>query len=97
MHHLAYNSDVVRQAPDRLAIFQGASEAPISKLIRVERATRKNSQPAAAQRVALKTGRRLSGGCQAAAGSVTYRSRYAPSNCQSGSDRPAKARTGGPF
>jgi hypothetical protein len=33
-------------------------------LIRVERATRKNSQPAAAQRVALKMGRRLSGGCR---------------------------------
>jgi hypothetical protein len=43
-----------------LAVFQGASEAPISEWIRVERATRKNSQPTAARRVALKMGRRLS-------------------------------------
>jgi hypothetical protein len=28
VHCLAYNSDVVRQAPDQLAVFQGASEAP---------------------------------------------------------------------
>src|SRR6516162_9093331 len=42
-----------------LAVFQGASEAPISELIRAERATRKNSQPAAARRVASKMGRRL--------------------------------------
>jgi Natural resistance-associated macrophage protein len=33
VHRLAYNSDVVRQAPDQLAVFQGASEAPISELI----------------------------------------------------------------
>jgi hypothetical protein len=83
VHRLAYNSDVVRQAPDQLAVFQGGpsrtggSEAPLSELIRVERATRKNSQPAAAQRVALKMGRRLRGS------SVTYRFRYAPSYCQS--------------
>jgi hypothetical protein len=38
-----------------LAVFQGASEAPISELIRAERATRKNSQLATAQRVALKS------------------------------------------
>src|ERR1700722_4155359 len=42
-------------------------------VIRVERATRKNSQLAAARRVALKMGRLLR--CS----SVTYRSRYAPS------------------
>jgi len=52
-----------------LAVFQGASEAPISGSIRAERATRKNSQLAAAQRVALKMGRRLR--CS----SVTYRFR----------------------
>ena len=56
-------------------------------VIRVERATRKNSQLAAARRVALKMGRRLR--CS----SVTYRFRYAPSYRQSGSDRLA----GGPF
>ena len=43
-------------------------------VIRVERATRKNSQLAAARRVALKMGRLLR--CS----SVTYRSRYAPSS-----------------
>src|SRR5277367_6330807 len=43
-------------------------------VIRVERATRKNSQLAAARRVALKMGRRLR--CS----SVTYRFRYAPSS-----------------
>src|ERR1700751_1334971 len=62
VHGPTYNSDVVRPAPDQLAVFQAPSEAPISELIRVERATRKNSQPATAQRVALKMGRRLSGG-----------------------------------
>ena len=41
-------------------------------VIRVERATRKNSQLAPAQRVAMKMGRRLR--CS----SVTYRFRYAP-------------------
>src|SRR5258708_37914315 len=56
VHRLASNSDV---AAGQLAVFQGASEAPISESIRVERATRKNSQLAAAQRVALKMGRRL--------------------------------------
>jgi hypothetical protein len=71
VHRLAYNSDV---AAGQLAVFQGASEAPISELIRVERATRKNSQLAAAQRVALKMGRRPR--CS----SVTYRFRYAPSS-----------------
>src|ERR1700724_1282148 len=59
----------------------------ISRLIRKERATRKNSQPDAARRVALKMGRRLR--CS----SVTYRFRYTPSFRQSGSDRLA----GGPF
>jgi hypothetical protein len=78
-------------AAGQLAVFQGASEAPIpphfhaalgtesirnteSGAGRVERATRKNSQPAAAQRVALKMGRRLR------SSSVTFRFRYAPSN-----------------
>src|SRR5258708_12886054 len=51
VHRLAYNGDV---AAGQLAVFQGASEAPISGLIRVKRATRKNSQLAAARRVALK-------------------------------------------
>src|SRR6516165_6320525 len=42
-------------AAGQLAVFQGASEAPISGSIRAERATRKNSsQLAAAQGVALK-------------------------------------------
>src|SRR5271165_1501115 len=44
------------------------------RIIRVERATRKNSQLAPAQRVAMKMGRRLR--CS----SVTYRFRYAPSS-----------------
>ena len=69
VYRLAYNGDV---AAGQLAVFQGASEAPISGSIRVERATRKNSQLAAARRVALKMGRRR---CS----SVTYRFRYAPS------------------
>src|ERR1700676_1470603 len=55
-------------------------------VIRVERATRKNSQLAPAQRVAMKMGRLR---CS----SVTNRFRYAPSYRQSGSDRLA----GGPF
>jgi hypothetical protein len=41
----------------------------------------------------MKMGRRLSGSSLAAAGSVTYQSRYAPHYRQSGSDRLA----GGPF
>jgi len=89
VHRLAYNGDV---AAGQLAVFQGGpsrtgGKAPISGFIRVERATRKNSQMAAARRVALKTGRRLR--CS----SVTYRLRYAPFKGQSGSDRLA----GGPF
>src|SRR5258707_13816440 len=71
VHRLEYNGDV---AAGQLAVFQGASEAPISGFIRVKRATRKNSQLAAARRVALKMGRRLR--CS----SVTYRFRYAPSS-----------------
>src|SRR5271166_5653525 len=70
VYRLAYNGDV---AAGQLAVFRGASEAPISGFIRVERATRKNSQLTAARRVALKMGRRLR--CS----SVTYRLRYAPS------------------
>ena len=65
-------------AAGQLAVFQGASEAPISGLIRAERATQKSSQPAAALGVALKMGRRLR--CS----SVTYRFRYAPSSCLAG-------------
>jgi hypothetical protein len=68
---LAYNGVA---AAGQLAVFQGTSEAPISESIRVERATWKNSQLAAARRVALKMGRRLR--CS----SVTYRFRYAPSS-----------------
>jgi hypothetical protein len=64
VYRLAYDGDI---AAGQLAVFQGASEAPISELIRVERATQKNSQLDAAQRVALKMGRRLR--CS----SVTYR------------------------
>ena len=71
VYRLAYNADV---AAGQLAVFQGASDVPISGSIRVERATRKNSQLAAARRVALKMGRRLR--CS----SVTYRFRYAPSS-----------------
>jgi hypothetical protein len=71
VYRLAYNGDV---AAGQLAVFRGASEAPISEWIRVERATRKNSLLAAAHRVALKMGRRLR--CS----SVTYRFRYAPSS-----------------
>ena len=41
VHRLAYNGDA---AASQLAVFQGASEAPISGFIWVERATRKNSQ-----------------------------------------------------
>jgi hypothetical protein len=64
VYRLAYNGGV---AAGQLAVFQGASEAPISGSIRAERATRKNSQLDAARRVALKMGRRLR--CS----SVTYR------------------------
>src|SRR5262249_50384478 len=71
VYRLAYNGEM---AAGQLAVLQGASEAPISGLIRVERATRKTSQLAAAQRVALKMGWRLR--CS----SVTYRFRYAPSS-----------------
>src|SRR5260370_9592598 len=71
VHCLAYSGDV---AAGQLAVFQGASEAPIYELIRVERATRKNSQLTAARRVALKMGRRPR--CS----SVTYPFRYAPSS-----------------
>jgi hypothetical protein len=73
------NVAFVRQLPDQFAVFQGASEAPISELIRVERATRKNSKLATARRVAMRMGR------PPRCSSVTYRSRYAPSS------RPAAA------
>ncbi len=62
-------------AAGQLAVFQGASEVPHICVIRVERATRKNSQLAAAERVALKMGRWLR--CS----SVTYQSRYALAAC----------------
>src|SRR6202047_3535227 len=89
VHRLAYNGDV---AASQLAVFQSGpsrtgGKVPISGLIRVKRATRKNSPLAAARRVAMKMGRRLR--CS----SVTYQFRYAPSYRQSGSDRLA----GGPF
>jgi hypothetical protein len=71
VYRLAYNGDV---AAGQLAVFQGASEVPVSGSIRVERATPKSSQLAAARRVALKMGRRPR--CS----SVTYRFRYAPSS-----------------
>src|ERR1700745_2005439 len=71
VHRLAYNGDV---AAGQLAVFQGASEAPMSGFIRIERATRKNSQLAAARRVAMKMGR------QPRCSSVTYQFRYAPSS-----------------
>jgi hypothetical protein len=43
-------------AAGQLAVFQGASEAPISGSIRAERATRKNSQLAAARRGCVENG-----------------------------------------
>ena len=49
-------------ADGELAVFQGASEGPISVFIWVERATRENSQLAPARRVAMKMGPRLSRG-----------------------------------
>jgi hypothetical protein len=62
-------------AAGQLAVFQGASEAPISEFIRVDPPRpKKNSQLATARRVAMKMGRRLR--CL----SVTYQSRYAPSS-----------------
>ena len=67
VHRLANNGGV---AGGQLAVFQGASEAPISYQWS-QRATRKNSQ-LARPRVALKMGRRLR------RSSVTYRFRYAP-------------------
>jgi hypothetical protein len=48
VRRLAYSGDI---AADQLAVFQGASEAPISEFIRAERATRKNGQLAAARRL----------------------------------------------
>jgi hypothetical protein len=74
-------------AAGQLAVFQGASEAPISESYGSSEQRRKTAALAAAQRVALKMGRRLR--CS----SVTYRFRYAPSYRQSGSDRLAV----GPF
>jgi hypothetical protein len=83
VHRLAYLDDV---AAGQLAVSRrvraglagpgrtGGKGRRISGLILVERATRKNSQPAAAQSLALKMGRRLR--CL----SVTYQLRYAPSN-----------------
>ncbi len=46
-------------AAGQLAVFQGASEAPISVSYGSSEQTRKNSQLAAARRVALKMGRLL--------------------------------------
>src|SRR5260370_26400637 len=66
---------VLRDVTDQLSgeVGSRSEDTSTSRLIRKERATRKNSQPAAARRVALKMGRRLR--CS----SVTYRFRYAPS------------------
>jgi hypothetical protein len=56
---------MVMFAAGELAVFQGASEAPISRFIRVESgsrlavAGRKNSPSGRGQEVALKIGRRL--------------------------------------
>src|SRR5271157_3473085 len=80
VYRLAYNGDV---AAGQLAVFQGGpsrtgGKAPMSGFIRAERATRKNSRPAAARRVALKMGRRPR--CS----SVTYRFRYASSCARKG-------------
>ena len=51
VHRLAYSGDV---AAGQLAVFQSASEVPISGWIRAERTTRKNNQLTAARRVVLK-------------------------------------------
>jgi len=94
VYRLAYNGDV---AAGQFAVFQAASETPISELIRSGPAAagRKNSQLAVVHGVALKMGRRLR--CS----SVTSRTifilqgkepnngsikmvRDAPSYCQSG-------------
>jgi|SRR5271166_858655 len=74
VYRLAHNIDV---AAGQLAVFQGGpsrtgGKAPIFEFIRVERATRKNSQLAAARRVALKMGQRLR--CS----SVTSRTIFVP-------------------
>ncbi|MBV9645641.1 MAG: hypothetical protein JO334_18945 [Verrucomicrobia bacterium] len=50
-NRLAYNGDIVA---GQLAVFRGASKAPISELIRAERATWKNSQLAAAQTMVVR-------------------------------------------
>ena len=60
-------------SPQASWLFFKARATSISESIRKERATQKNSQPAAARRVALKMGRRQR--CSP----VTYRFRYAPS------------------
>ena len=65
--------DAAQASPQVSWLFFKARATSISRSIRKERATRKNSQPAAARRVALKMGRRLR--CS----SFTYRFRYAPS------------------
>src|ERR1700751_3078622 len=66
VHRLAYHSDVVRQAPDQLAVFQGGpsrtggSEAPLSEGARRGRDGKTANWPRP-RGVALKMGRRLSG------------------------------------
>jgi len=52
-YRLAYNPGI---AAGQLAVLQGASEAPISELIRVERATRKNGQLDAAHKGCVENG-----------------------------------------
>jgi hypothetical protein len=68
VYRLAYSGDSVRQRPDQLAVFQGASEAPISELIRAERVRQppdgKTANRPRPRGVALKMGRRLSGACR---------------------------------
>jgi hypothetical protein len=97
VYRLACNDDVVRQRPDQLAVFKArparnasawadaGGATSIRRDGRKERATRKNSQTAEAQRVALKMGRRLPD-------RLRNRFRYAPSYC-----RPDRTALPGPF
>jgi hypothetical protein len=73
---LANNGSV---ATGQLAVFQGASEVPIADSYGPSEQCWKNSQQAAARRVALKMGGRL--GCS----SITYRFGYGPSSRLAGS------------
>ncbi len=44
VHRLAYNGDVARRSPGRLAVFRGASAVPISGFIRVESGSRRTEK-----------------------------------------------------